>query len=351
MHSIPPFDFAHAVTEWQERHGRHGLPWQNTQDPYRVWLSEIMLQQTQVATVLGYFDRFLSRFPNVQALADATESEVLALWSGLGYYSRARHLHRCSRQLVTEHGGRFPQSAHELQQLPGIGPSTAAAIASFCFAQPVSIYDGNVKRVLSRYLGFDGDISQPAADKALQKVAQTLVPSRDLAQNMPRYTQGLMDLGAMVCTRTQPKCLVCPLKPACVASGSGDPTRFPIKTRRVLRKTVSWFVLLLRQNDKVWLVQRPARGIWASLHAPPIFESESALLSHPCVMVQGVTKRSEPFVHSLTHRDIVLHPAVCDVGPDCACIPSLTGGIWVGVHDLGAVGLPAPISKLLKAGC
>ena len=196
--------FAMRLVHWQRQHGRHDLPWQHTRDPYRVWLSEIMLQQTQVVTVIDYFNRFLHRFPTVRDLAAATEDEVLGLWSGLGYYSRARYLHRAAQQVVAQHGGVFPQQAALLETLPGIGRSTAAAIASVCFGERVAILDGNVKRVLTRHLGFDADLAQARAVTTLWERAQDRLPAR--AQDMPIYTQAVMDLGATVCTPRQPRC-------------------------------------------------------------------------------------------------------------------------------------------------
>ena len=214
-------DFGKTVVAWQRRHGRNALPWQNTRDPYRVWLSEIMLQQTQVVTVLGYYERFLARWPRVTDLAAATLDEVLAQWAGLGYYSRARNLHACARVVAELHGGEFPATAAGLQTLPGIGRSTAAAIAAFCFGERVAILDGNVKRVLGRVLAFDGDLASSAAEKKLWDRATELLPERDV----DRYTQGLMDLGATVCTARSPDCLLCPVQPLCRAQKAGDPTR------------------------------------------------------------------------------------------------------------------------------
>lgn len=198
MRDIP--EIATDVVRWQAVHGRNHLPWQQTRDPYRVWLSEIMLQQTQVVTVLGYYERFLARFPDVQSLAAAEEGEVLAFWSGLGYYSRARNLHRCAQQIVDLHGGEFPQNAERLAQLPGIGRSTAGAITSFCFSERVPILDANVRRVLTRVLGFTADLALAKNERLLWDQAQALLPVSDLYSAMPRYTQGLMDLGATVCT-------------------------------------------------------------------------------------------------------------------------------------------------------
>ncbi|MEY2684706.1 MAG: A/G-specific adenine glycosylase, partial [Pseudomonadota bacterium] len=212
--------FFERLVDWQRQHGRHGLPWQGSRDPYRVWLSEVMLQQTQVTTVLDYYPRFLARFPSVQALAAAPFDEVLALWSGLGYYSRARNLHRCAQAVVAQ-GGVFPGSAAGLQALPGIGPSTAAAIAAFCWGERVSILDGNVKRVLSRLLGFAGDMADARQVQVLWGHAQALVPDQVTPGEMVAYTQGLMDLGASLCARRQPQCLLCPAQAICVAQRDG----------------------------------------------------------------------------------------------------------------------------------
>ena len=206
--------FAERVVQWQRTHGRAGLPWQITRDPYRVWLSEIMLQQTQVTTVLGYYERFLQRFPTVVALANAPSEDVLAMWSGLGYYARARNLHKCAQAVAAVHGGEFPRSAVQLAELPGIGRSTAAAIAAFCFGERVAILDGNVKRVLTRVLAWERDIAQAASEKALWAIASDLLPvapaGEPLHAAMATYTQGLMDLGATVCTIRRPACDACP---------------------------------------------------------------------------------------------------------------------------------------------
>jgi len=345
------FEFAQAVTQWQVVHGRHGLPWQGTTDPYRVWLSEIMLQQTQVVTVLGYFQRFLARFPTVRALAAADQAEVLALWSGLGYYSRARHMHRCAQAIVSDHWGEFPRSALALEALPGIGPSTAAAIASFCFGEAVSIFDGNVKRVLARFLGFEGDLSSSVADNQLRELARSLVPRANLPVEMPRYTQGLMDLGATVCTRTKPRCGVCPVRQACVAQTSDDPARLPIKTRRTARRTVAWYVLVLRQpSGRVWLVQRPDRGIWASLYCPPVFETEADMAASGLMRDAVNVQTLAPFAHSLTHRELVLHPVVCRVPwpqpPEA--VRAFGQGLWADPDSMQHLGLAAPVARLLE---
>ncbi|MDP3223145.1 MAG: A/G-specific adenine glycosylase, partial [Rubrivivax sp.] len=263
---------ATRVVRWQRQHGRHDLPWHGTRDPYRVWLSEVMLQQTQVSTVLDYYARFLQRFPTVADLAAAPLDDVLSLWSGLGYYSRARNLHRCAQAVVAQHGGQFPASSQLLQELPGIGRSTAAAIAAFCFGERVAILDGNVKRVLSRALGFEGDLSLGREQERLWQKAQDLLPRT----GVEAYTQGLMDLGATVCTR-KPACERCPLAADCKALASGEPQRFPVKTRRLKRSQRENALLWLEHRKRVWLVRRPETGVWAGLWTLPDYPSVTAL--------------------------------------------------------------------------
>ena len=340
-------DLFERVVQWQRHSGRHTLPWQNTRDPYRVWLSEIMLQQTQVSTVLGYFDRFLARFPNVQALAEATQDEVLGLWSGLGYYSRARNLHACAQQVVAHHGGEFPRTAQALTALPGIGPSTAAAIAAFCFHERVSILDGNVKRVLGRALGFAHDLAVPAHERALWAQANALLPGPERAGDMPAYTQGLMDLGATVCTTRKPSCLLCPLSASCVAQQQGQPEGYPVRSRRVVRRSESWWLLVARREDgAVWLQRRGQRGIWAGLHCPPVFSSREALMASLQTADDDVQELPS-FVHVLTHRDLHLHPVLCRE-PRWVEPLAGVGGDWVSASDWPVLGMPAPVRRLLQ---
>ncbi|HSW21739.1 MAG TPA: A/G-specific adenine glycosylase, partial [Burkholderiaceae bacterium] len=249
---------AARVVNWHRRAGRRGLPWQGVRDPYRVWLSEVMLQQTQVATALAYYERFVERYPHVAALATAPLDDVLASWSGLGYYSRARHLHRCAQTIVGEYGGSFPRSSAELARLPGIGRSTAAAIAAFCFDERAAILDGNVKRVLARHLGFEADLSNTSAQRELWACAESLLPA---AAQMAHYTQGLMDLGALVCLPRQPRCEACPLAATCVARRSGRTAELPLKSRRLRRGERCNTLLWLRHRGEVLLVRRPERGV------------------------------------------------------------------------------------------
>lgn len=353
--SLP--SIATDVVQWQASHGRNHLPWQQTRDPYRVWLSEIMLQQTQVSTVLGYYERFLQRFPTVASLAAAPEDAVMALWSGLGYYTRARNLHRCAQAVVADHGGQFPRSAAVLTTLPGIGRSTAAAIASFCFAEPVAILDANVKRVLTRVLAYGEDLSSSRNEKALWTLAEALLPRADLQEAMPRYTQGLMDLGATVCLPRSPSCLVCPLQAQCRAAQQGSPQNYPVKTRKTKRSSQAWWLLVLRDAaGHVCLQRRPSSGgdtgIWAGLFSPPVYASAAALDAGLQSLAVTVLERQDwpAQLHVLTHRDLFLHTVVVDVAglQPALLAPGVAHLDWQSPTAWPQLGLPAPVRKLLE---
>ena len=342
-----PQSFADRVVGWQLQHGRHDLPWQGTRDPYRVWLSEIMLQQTQVATVKGYFLRFLAQFADVRALAAASEDAVLGLWSGLGYYTRARNLHRCARAIVELHGGVFPQDAAVLETLPGIGRSTAAAIASLCFSQRVPILDANVRRVLTRVQGFDADLAVAANERALWALAtQQLPDTRNAASDMPAYTQGLMDLGATVCLPRQPLCPHCPVAQLCQARAGGDPQRYPVRSRQLRRRSESLWMLHARnaQGD-VYLTRRPDSGIWAGLFCFPVFADEVQLRAALGEAAQSGLTAMPVFTHVLTHRDLHVH--AFHVALPAATRLALPGQ-WVAAQDWPGLGLPAPVRRLLQ---
>ena len=351
----PAASIAQRVSDWQALHGRQDLPWQNTTDPYRVWVSETMLQQTQVATVRGYFTRFMDRFPTVQALADASMDEVLGMWSGLGYYSRARNLHACAQAVIQLHGGAFPRSAAQLESLPGIGRSTAAAIASLCYGERVAILDANVRRVLTRVLGFGGDLAQAAQTRALWDAAQAVLPPEGAPApagfSMQRYTQGVMDLGAGLCLPRQPLCTACPLADICVARAQDRVQDYPRRSRKLKRSAQSiWLLYLQDARGAVWLDKRPTPGVWAGLYCLPLFDSEADLLA--AALDAGA--RPEPmaaFVHVLTHKDLHLHPwrmrlpvTQPPVGPSAAM-----AGAWLAPDQWPALGLPAPVRRLLQA--
>ena len=342
--------FARRIVSWQREHGRHDLPWQG-RDPYRVWLSEVMLQQTQVATVLGYFERFVARFPDVRALAAAPLDAVLALWSGLGYYGRARNLHRAAQAIVAEHGGEFPRTSEALATLPGIGRSTAAAIAAFSFGERVAILDGNVKRVLARVLAFEGDLAEAGAERALWLAATELLPARGIEA----YTQGLMDLGATICVARAPRCLLCPVRDLCAAATTGTQARYPVKSRRAVRGRRDNDWLELRGRGDGFLVQRPAQGVWAGLWSLPEFDSleafEAATADWP-----GAGEARPAFVHVLTHFDWHLRPVrwTLPARASARTVAQITApwpqGRWFAVADALELGLPAPLRKRLAAG-
>lgn len=339
--------FSTQVVGWQKTHGRNDLPWQNTKDPYRVWLSEIMLQQTQVATVLDYFPRFLASFPDVRSLAAAPLDDVLGLWSGLGYYSRARNLHKCAVDVMGLHGGVFPKSAELLQTLPGIGRSTAAAVASLCFGERVAILDGNVKRVLTRALGYEADLALSANERRLWDEATRLLPESDLQQAMPRYTQGVMDLGATVCTSRKPKCDLCPVAASCVGRRQGEPERFPVKTRKLKRSAQSiWLLWAQGPAGSVWLNKRPTPGVWAGLYCFPLFDSREALEVALPAAYRSKLQDAPTFTHVLTHKDLYLHPVQVHL-PSASVVTA--DGAWLALDEWPRLGLPAPVRKLLLA--
>ncbi|MGI9133372.1 MAG: A/G-specific adenine glycosylase [Rhodoferax sp.] len=341
-------DFATRVVQWQRRHGRNDLPWQGTRDPYRVWLSEIMLQQTQVSTVRAYYLRFIERFADVKALASASLDDVLGLWSGLGYYSRARHLHQCAQQVVAQHQGVFPSDLAALQALPGIGRSTAAAIASLCFGSRVAILDANVKRVVARVTGYDADLAQAANQRSLWQHASDLLPSESLAQaQMPAYTQGMMDLGALLCLPRNPRCSECPVSDFCQAMQAGNPERYPVRSRRLRRSSQSiWWLWVQSECGALCLAKRPTPGIWAGLYCLPLFDSEASLVQAVPEPLHARLCAEPTFTHILTHKDLHLHPWRLSL-PDSA-LP-WGQGQWLTAQQWRTLGLPAPIRKLLES--
>ena len=343
-------DFAARVSAWQVDHGRSNLPWQRTRDPYRVWLSEIMLQQTQVSTVLDFYPRFVDSFPDVHVLAAASLDDVLALWSGMGYYSRARNLHRCAVEVVQHHAGRFPSSSQALAELPGIGESTAAAIAAFCFGERAAILDGNVKRVLTRHIGFAGDLSLAAPQRELWRQARERLPHQGIAT----YTQGLMDLGATVCTRRQPACLTCPVALDCVARHQGLTSAYPVKTRRLKRGRRDNVLLWLAHAGGFWLVRRPSPGVWAGLWCLPQFAGpDDALLW--LRDLPGEAHHLPAIDHALTHFDWHLRPLRWQLPAKLSAAQRkqlearLPGPArWFSLQQALALGLPAPVRRLLE---
>jgi A/G-specific adenine glycosylase len=338
--------FASRLVAWHAAHGRQDLPWQNTRDPYRVWLSEIMLQQTQVATVVPYYQRFLASFPEVRALAAAPLERVLEHWSGLGYYRRAHHLHAAARVVVDVHGGVFPGDVAALAALPGVGRSTAAAIAAFSFSARAAILDGNVKRVLARHRGIEGYPGAAKVEAALWQSAESLLP----ADAIEIYTQALMDLGATVCTRTGPQCDRCPAAGDCIARRDGRvallPTPRPAKVlpRRALR------VLLLEHVGNLLLEKRPSAGIWGGLWSLPEMPLDQDVAVHCRARFDAqvtVQEALPPIDHGFTHYRLTLHPQRVAVQRWPARVEA-PGYAWLLPGDALAAALPAPIRKLLR---
>jgi len=335
--------FAELLSDWQAQHGRHDLPWQNTRDPYRIWLSETMLQQTQVATVIQYYLRFLEQFPNIDALAEAPLDAVLERWAGLGYYARARNLHRCAQVIVAEHEGSFPMGAQAIAQLPGIGRSTAAAIAVFAFGQREAILDGNVRRVLARCFGIEGFPGTAKTQKELWQLAETLLP----AKRIEAYTQGLMDLGSQLCTRSKPFCAACPMHELCVARQQGRQAELPVaKPRKPLpeRETT---VLILTDGQRVLLERRPPAGIWGGLLALPegsVAEAREFARRYDCRLLS--MRAMTGLRHTFTHFRLNIQVLLCSVEPKGHLVAE-AGWQWLGHDEIRTAALPTPIRKLL----
>jgi A/G-specific adenine glycosylase len=350
--------FSADLIRWQKQHGRHTLPWQNTRDAYRVWLSEIMLQQTQVAAVIPYYQRFLTSFPDVQALAAASAEEVMSHWSGLGYYTRARNLHQCAERVVAEYAGRFPDDPELLADLPGIGRSTAAAIAAFSYGKRAAILDGNVKRVFARVFGVDGFPGEKSVENALWLRAAALLPE----EGVESYTQGLMDLGATVCTRGKPSCDACPMRGRCVALATGRvndlPARKPSKAIPE-RQTV---MLVVVSENQVLLKLRPPQGIWGGLLSlpeitwPPVPDADGVLPEFDQLLAQSLVsigtydgfQKLPQFSHTFTHFKLHIAPCRIDLHKRTPLAAQSTWQ-WLPTDQVNGAPLPAPVKKLLLA--
>lgn len=343
--------FADRLVAWQKEHGRHGLPWQNTVDPYRVWVSEIMLQQTQVVKVKEYYARFMEKFPSVQVLAAASEESVLAAWAGLGYYSRARNLHHAAQAIVNIHGGIFPDTAEVLQTLKGIGRSTAAAIASFCFNERVPILDGNVKRVLARHAGIEGFVGEKCVEMHLWQEAEDRLPQH--VEEMPFYTQGMMDLGATLCTRTKPMCMFCPVQSDCNAfiNGTTDQIPWPRPSKKTPLKAVN--VLLILCGDHILLEHRQRSGVWRGLWSLPELTPEQCSnelqliqhLNHWSIAATHIAQKPS-FRHIFSHYQLDIIPWHIDMISPVP--PEIESFEWKKCLDLGMLGFPAPILRYLQ---
>ncbi len=357
-----PHTFAARLIRWQKHHGRHHLPWQGTRDPYAIWVSEIMLQQTQVSTVIPYYLRFMQCFPDVGTLASAALDDVLAHWSGLGYYSRGRNLHRAARQIVKEYDGIFPKGAESISRLPGVGRSTAAAIAVFAYGDRCAILDGNVKRILARYCGMEGYPGEKRNEIQLWQKAEALLPlpsehdGSPLECGMEAYTQALMDLGSTVCTRSKPGCGSCPLQNDCIAYRDGTIHKLPTPRPRKMLPTRETIMLMLMKRGKVLLEKRPSRGVWGGLWCLPEISLAEDAIDH-CARRFGIgvttLERMPPLDHTFTHFRLRIHPQSVQVDASSSDMIAAERSrdeamhAWITLDDALKAAIPAPVRKLL----
>jgi A/G-specific adenine glycosylase len=336
--------FSRKLIEWQRRHGRHHLPWQANRDPYRIWVSEIMLQQTQVATVIPYYERFMARFPDVASLAAASEEEVLTCWAGLGYYARGRNLHRAARHVMEQHGGSFPRDFRAIVDLPGIGRSTGAAISAFAFGEHRAILDGNVKRVLTRAFAIDGWGGDRKVEGRLWQLSESLLPTADIET----YTQALMDLGATVCMRSKPQCEQCPLAGDCLALKENRVNKLPAPRPKKILPERKATLLVIRHGRDILLHKRPPVGIWGGLWGLPEGEGDSWEI---CLQLTGQapasTEQLPAFTHSFTHFRLAIQPLMLrlDKRPQAATDP---GSIWMDFAEAVEAAVPRPVKSILE---
>ncbi len=328
--------FANEIIAWQKLYGRHDLPWQTklnqAPDPYAIWVSEIMLQQTQVAAVIGYYAKFMLRFPNIKTLGNATQDEVLQHWSGLGYYSRARNLHNAAQKIMDDFSGKFPDKFEDILNLPGIGRSTAAAISTFAFNQPMPILDGNVKRVFARHFNVAGWPSLPKIEAEMWQIATRENPHMDAIA----YTQGLMDLGATLCTRSKPKCLACPVNASCAALALDIVSQLPTpKPRKAIPERSIYFLVHKNGND-ILLEKRASTGIWGGLWSFP--ETET-LPNNSEENMQMLPK----FTHTFTHFKLHIQPVLVQ-SAEQAIMPN---SLWIGIDEAIEAAIPTPVRKIL----
>jgi len=338
--------FADKLITWQQVHGRHDLPWQQTRDPYAVWVSEIMLQQTQVSAVIGYYDRFMQRFPTIASLAEAEQDEVMRHWSGLGYYSRARNLHHAAQTIMREHGGVFPTSFDTIQTLKGIGRSTAAAISVFAFNQRQTILDGNVKRVLARLYAVDGWPGLPEVEKKLWQIAEGLLPD----DGLPAYVQGLMDFGATLCTRSKPRCDGCPMQSQCQAYQQQRVAQLPASKPRKALPEKQVTMLMIVDAGEILLERRPNQGIWGGLWSLPELSPTQIAVPHvqDSLGLETETLEVLPVLwHTFTHFKLEITPQPLQLtGRRPALPPNMQ---WLTLSDAIAAALPTPVRTLIKA--
>ncbi|QIZ75710.1 A/G-specific adenine glycosylase [Ferrimonas lipolytica] len=340
---VNPTSFAQQILTWYHQHGRKSLPWQHNRTPYRVWLSEIMLQQTQVTTVIPYFERFIERFPTLIDLANADQDDVLHLWTGLGYYARGRNLHKCAQHIRDHHHGEFPTDIDTVMSLPGIGRSTAGAILSLALNQPHAILDGNVKRVLARHHTIEGWYGVKAVESKLWQVAIANSPTEQIQP----YNQAMMDMGAMICTRSKPKCDLCPVATSCQAKLTNRIAEFPGKKPKKEKPAKRGILLIQIHNNQVYLQKRPPAGIWGGLWCFPQFDDEQQLQRH----LQTLALHAEPepltaFRHTFSHYHLDIEPIIVVLAqkPDMVAEQQAD---WFALTEQHSIGLAAATEKLL----
>lgn len=344
-----PQVFQKLVLNWFDHFGRKNFPWQQNKTPYRVWVSEIMLQQTQVTTVIPYYERFLTQFPDLSALAKAKEDEVLHLWTGLGYYSRARNLHRSAKMIYKEGKGTFPDTLEELQNLPGVGRSTAGAILSCAFNKKAAILDGNVKRLLTRFHALTDPVDDKKTLDQLWKLSEEYTPSKRVAD----YTQVMMDLGATLCTRSKPRCSDCPVATYCQGYQQGLAEQLPYKKKRASLPVRETTFLILRNKDKVLLQKRPPSGIWGGLWSLPEMPEKASLeqIKRFCLKhFQLTVKESQPlkpFRHTFSHFHLEVFPVQLELAASRPKVMDSETQIWYSLRRPETIGLPAPVLSLL----
>jgi len=348
---MTPDLFQSFLLKWFQKNGRKHLPWQNPRTPYRVWLSEVMLQQTQVATVIPYFNEFIKHFPDIKALATASLDQVLQKWAGLGYYARARNLHKASQTIMAEHQGQVPNTVEALESLPGIGRSTAGAIISLAFNQPAAILDGNVKRVLCRIHGISGWPGSPAVMQILWELTETYISKSAPAD----YTQAIMDFGSLLCTRTQPKCDQCPVQSGCIAYQQQKVDQYPTpKPLQTLTRQSMQALVLVNEEQNIFLEKRPPVGIWGGLWSLPHCPADHDIQTWCHENYQCTTQKTiqYPIIkHSFTHFHLDITPVICHVQLDNPNVIQdySTRGWFTQRAVLQEKGLAAPIKKLLHS--
>ncbi|MDO6680345.1 A/G-specific adenine glycosylase [Shewanella sp. 4_MG-2023] len=357
--------FSERITAWYDLHGRKTLPWQINKTPYRVWISEIMLQQTQVATVIPYYEKFMQSFPDIKALANASEDDVLHHWTGLGYYARARNLHKAAKTVCEQHAGKFPEALDEVIALPGIGRSTAGAILSLSLGQRHSILDGNVKRVLARHGAIEGWPGQKAVEQQLWHLTDKLTPQKDVV----KFNQAMMDIGSAVCTRSKPNCAQCPVAIDCKAQLAGRQTEFPGKKPKKTIPVKSAWMLVLHKDGEVILNKRPPAGIWGGLWCFPQFDTEAALLAH--ISANGFNHSSNEYAaaknnnneqsqwlagfrHTFSHFHLDIQPILVNLGENQqspqidSSVMEQNQTLWYNIHHPAKVGLAAATERILS---